>query len=841
MVQVILKINRGFFYGGEIMDKFSERQEGFWFTLLRKDDTVELWHREMEIVFILRGTGRICFDNAGTVYRINEGDIFVINSFQMCAVDLDDDALALSLSLSAAFISSMSPETLNSRINCRSFLFSEDKQQPFHLLRRDLANAFRVQYKNEMRHSLYLKSKVAALLEDLVRYFLDDASAVCNETGWERLRLAIDYIHHHYMENITLEDLAGHTYLSTTYISHSFSKYLGVSFTGYLTQVRLVHAIRRMHGTQTLTNIAYESGFPNVNAMIKAFKQYRGLTPGAYRKLLETEAYSGKDDGQEPVDETYEEYQDVFSSLMKYAGTWKNSDIRKETMTEIQVDMAGRKSRLSWHWKRVITAGYARDLTNGSLQAEIARVQKQVGFEFIRFKGILDDDMCLMRLDIRDKIIINYTYVDEVIDFILSVDAKPMIELGHMPRIMASNPIFHSMRVSAISLPKDYSQWEMLIRNLIEHLDRRYGTHKVRQWLFTPWLPPDYMDFKICTAEEYEQIYKITYQTIKSVCKDFLVCGPGCIDYRKYMGWFLKMCKGCGCIPDILTFRSFASVMPEEEQSGLKLVDNNSSFYLAVSKDEDFLYHSVQDIRTLMEEAQLGDIPLILEEWSNNIWQRDLCNDTCFKSAYLFKNILENNGHLNGMGYFSIDDRLDEVPPTPDLFHGGFGLFTKNGIPKSAYCAMELLGQMGDRCLKKGPGYFISQKETEVQIYLYNYTHYDMLYRYRHMVNMTKTDRYKVFNPGSPMAFHIQLDHMTPGEYRICRYGINRQAGSSYDLWVRMGAPDPVNSDEEEMLKILSQPQYHVETAEATQPDGRLNIKANLEPLDVMLIKVIKK
>ena len=37
-------------------------------------------------------------------------------------------------------------------------------------------------------------------------------------------------------------------------------------------------------------------------------------------------------------------------------------------------------------------------------------------------------------------------------------------------------------------------------------------------------------------------------------------------------------------------------------------------------------------------------MPLIVEEWSNNIWQRDLCNDTCYKSAYLFKNILEQPG-----------------------------------------------------------------------------------------------------------------------------------------------------------------------------------------------------
>lgn len=103
-------------------------------------------------------------------------------------------------------------------------------------------------------------------------------------------------------------------------------------------------------------------------------------------------------------------------------------------------------------------------------------------------------------------------------------------------------------------------------------------------------------------------------------------------------------------------------------------------------------------------------MPLIVEEWSNNIWQRDLCNDTCYKSAYLFKNILENNQALSAMGYFALNDRLDEVPPSAETFHGGFGLFTRDDIPQSACLALELLARMGDRLLQQGEGYLVSQR-----------------------------------------------------------------------------------------------------------------------------------
>ena len=92
---------------------------------------------------------------------------------------------------------------------------------------------------------------------------------------------------------------------------------------------------------------------------------------------------------------------------------------------------------------------------------------------------------------------------------------------------------------------------------------------------------------------------------------------------------------------------------------------------------------------------------------------------------------------------------------------------------------MELLAQMGDRLVEKGNGYFISQRDEEIQIFLYNYCHYDLLYRYRHTVNMTQTNRYQVFQPKEAEAFFIQMSHLAPGKYRIKRYGITRQGGSS--------------------------------------------------------------
>lgn len=101
-----------------------------------------------------------------------------------------------------------------------------------------------------------------------------------------------------------------------------------------------------------------------------------------------------------------------------------------------------------------------------------------------------------------------------------------------------------------------------------------------------------------------------------------------------------------------------------------------TSSNMIVSRDPDFLRNRGEKVKGLLQKAGLGALPVLVDECSSNIWQRDLCNDTCYKAAWLFKNLLENEEALQGIAYFSVNDRLDEVFPARETYHGGFGLFT---------------------------------------------------------------------------------------------------------------------------------------------------------------------
>lgn len=749
-----------------------QEMPGFYFRLLRSEEKRELWNPDFELLFLLRGTGRVSYED-GEVHSLPVGSVFAINRFQICDLDLDKDGLALSLCVSAETIASFHIKLLKCEVKCQSFFYMEDQQEKFDLIRRDMARIFLEMYKNNEEQPIYMKSRVTALLEDLLSYFTSGEKMEQGRGGRERIQRASDYILQHWREEITLEDLADHLYLSRAYISRSFPQYFGVSFREYVTQVRLAHAVQEMHSGATLTEIAYHNGFVNETAMIRAFRKYRGMTPSEYRKQMEYTVKQREKKGKEREEAAGDH--DIFQSLLQYAAvTEQEIETTNESAVSVIVAVNGRKPRVAGHWKRVINAGYAASVLNREVQDELEQLVQELGYELIRVKGILDDDMCVFRRNMWGEIQFCWNYIDEVIDFILSTGAKPLLEFGHMPLLLAKTDPGRTMRPALSSSPRDLAEWRMLIKNLMEHLKA-----------------------------------------------------------------FIETMKEKECVPEIFAFRSFGTVIYGEEEEKMNLIQNNESINMIVSRDPDFLRNRGEKVKGLLQKAGLGALPVLVDECSSNIWQRDLCNDTCYKAAWLFKNLLENEEALQGIAYFSVNDRLDEVFPARETYHGGFGLFTMNGIPKAVCTALRLLGRMGSRLVKRGDGYFISTEpeKNQSQIYLYNYVHYDMLYRYRHAVNISRTDRYRVFNMGEIRTFSVKLTGLEPGKYCLRLYKVTKEHGSSYDAWVRMGAPERMNRMERAMLCHSADPEYRVWEQE-TDPEGSLTVQERLEPHETALIEV---
>mgnify|MGYP005834451939 CR=1 FL=1 len=111
---------------------------------------------------------------------------------------------------------------------------------------------------------------------------LDQAKT--NKTG-EMIQQLMDYIGRDYANpNISLEFLADMANLSPNYLSKIFKDIAGINVSDYIAQVRFEKAKALLRDTDTsVTDIAVQCGFVNINYFYYAFKRNVGLTPSSYR------------------------------------------------------------------------------------------------------------------------------------------------------------------------------------------------------------------------------------------------------------------------------------------------------------------------------------------------------------------------------------------------------------------------------------------------------------------------------------------------------------------------------------------------------------------------------
>ncbi|MGE6513422.1 AraC family transcriptional regulator [Lysinibacillus sphaericus] len=105
----------------------------------------------------------------------------------------------------------------------------------------------------------------------------------------ERAKEMLDYLHSHYQEKITLENLAAHVFLSRAECSRFFKKIVGMTPFTYILHYRLRKSMELLRDSeQSVTTIAVSTGFSTVSYYIERFKDYTGYSPHVYRKKFLT-------------------------------------------------------------------------------------------------------------------------------------------------------------------------------------------------------------------------------------------------------------------------------------------------------------------------------------------------------------------------------------------------------------------------------------------------------------------------------------------------------------------------------------------------------------------------
>ena len=248
------------------------------------------WHTALEVLVVVTGRIEVCV--AGTATTSEPGDVVVINANEGHAtLATQPRSTVMCLHVSADYLSSFSDDGAVPHFDCRST--AATRTQPgFARIRTLLARMMIDAHRTGPGADAAWESRLLDVVAVLFNHFPPTkAEPNAPEPGSAEnnraLRRAVDYVDESFRERVTLDRLAKHVGFSPGYLSQVFPQQVGLTFSEYLTRVRLRQAVRDLGETDHLiAQVAADAGFPDVKAFNTAFRRTFGRTPSAYRQLL---------------------------------------------------------------------------------------------------------------------------------------------------------------------------------------------------------------------------------------------------------------------------------------------------------------------------------------------------------------------------------------------------------------------------------------------------------------------------------------------------------------------------------------------------------------------------
>ncbi|MBB3113763.1 AraC family L-rhamnose operon regulatory protein RhaS [Paenibacillus phyllosphaerae] len=140
------------------------------------------------------------------------------------------------------------------------------------------------EYENQAQgYQTMLLSQFIGLVVYLSRQF--DLHQEANPSNLHHVASAISYMEDHYLEPLTLQEIADHANISARHLNRIFRSYYETTPIAYLQRLRLERAYNLLKQTSLpVTQVSYECGFNDSNYFTRQFTKSYGVSPRTLRK-----------------------------------------------------------------------------------------------------------------------------------------------------------------------------------------------------------------------------------------------------------------------------------------------------------------------------------------------------------------------------------------------------------------------------------------------------------------------------------------------------------------------------------------------------------------------------
>jgi xylan 1,4-beta-xylosidase len=391
-------------------------------------------------------------------------------------------------------------------------------------------------------------------------------------------------------------------------------------------------------------------------------------------------------------------------------GQTSSPGIEGETIT---IDAQAPSRPFPHGWERMFGSGRAILSLRQSYRDDLRAVKQATDFEYIRFHGILNDDVGLYSTDPGGNPVYNFSYVDQIYDGLLVNGIRPFVEISFMPKALASTSEQHVFWYHPyVAPPKDWNLWKNLIGSFARHLVARYGIDEVSQWYFEVWNEPN-IDFWAGEPkqETYLTLYDTTARALKGVSSRLRVGGPATAQ-AAWVSEFIRYCVGKDVPVDFVSAHVYGNDKAEDVFGSHEQISRLEMVIRAVKKVHDEVQGSPRP-----------GLPIIFSEFNASYMNEADVTDSAFMGPWLAYTISHSDGLVDMLAYWAFSDVFEEQGVVKSPFYGGFGLMAEGNIPKASYNVFALLHRLGTERIAVDSDSVLATKRQDgaLVIALWNY------------------------------------------------------------------------------------------------------------------------
>lgn len=235
------------------------------------------WHEDIELLFGVEGEGIVISNTERLPLR--KGELCIVNSNYLHRIYTDGICRYYCLIPD----NSLCPgwEAFQEKLVFQSHLSDEKIRRQFEGIVQEMENC-------GPYYKTVVKAQVTILLAELCRNYAlstTEFSPGRRDNRIELVKSAIRYLHEHYSEEISIEDICSYVGFSKYYFCHTFKEITGSTVIQYLNFIRCQNAHSLLAtGKYNVAECAEFSGFHNMSYFTRIYKRQLGILPSRQKE-----------------------------------------------------------------------------------------------------------------------------------------------------------------------------------------------------------------------------------------------------------------------------------------------------------------------------------------------------------------------------------------------------------------------------------------------------------------------------------------------------------------------------------------------------------------------------